>query len=309
MNGVTNAKGGFADIKVRAQANCSQTLGELAGILFGRRDFQHTQCFVLLFSFWSSSSSAPAALHDSVLQPPNLLQETYCENTVWLYPGAVWTAQQQQPYTTMNLSSLPWFVVGLGESLILKQYPMNIEKKSGQSAQIYCELHNGNATEDMRLVWYRYTSKSKVGEINLRTRNFTAINRVLFKWDLSTYKASMSITQLVKNDSGEYGCELVSFSSPEIIKKANATNLTVTEEQWIGPQNRNNTDNNKAEEFQNKEARIQIIVAAVLAAFVIICLLIYLLFRYRPKKQGPNANPPPADVSCQVIVLKVIDMH
>ncbi|GCC32431.1 hypothetical protein chiPu_0010892 [Chiloscyllium punctatum] len=187
----------------------------------------------------------------------------------------------------------------VSESLILKQYPMSIEKKSGQSAQIYCELHNGNATEDMRLVWYRYTSKSKIGEINLRTRNFTAINRVLFKWDLSTYKASMSITQLVKNDSGEYGCELVSFSSPEIITKANATNLTVTEEQWIGPQNRNNTDNNKAEEFQNKEARIQIIVAAVLAAFVIICLLIYLLFRYRPKKQGPNSNPPPADVSCQ----------
>ncbi|XP_048398603.1 uncharacterized protein LOC125457899 [Stegostoma tigrinum] len=192
------------------------------------------------------------------------------------------------------------FSVTLGESLILTQYPMTVEKKCNQSAQIYCELRNGNLTDDMRLVWYKYTYyRSKIGEINLRTSISTAIDHIHLQWDLGTYRASMLIRHLVKNDSGEYGCELVSFSGPKIITKANATHLIVTDKQWIGPPNRNITDRNEAEKFQNKEASIQIIASAVIAAFVIICLLIYILFRYRPKKQGPNANPPPADVSCQ----------
>ncbi|XP_078420193.1 uncharacterized protein LOC144693892 [Cetorhinus maximus] len=188
----------------------------------------------------------------------------------------------------------------LGESLTLSQYPMTIKKKTGESAEIHCKLSSGNATEDLRLVWYRYTdqSRSKIGEINLKTSNTTAVDHVVLQWSLDNHIASMSIKHLMKNNSGAYGCELFTLSGNVIIKKANATNITVTEQQIPTPGSRNNTDN-MTEEFQNNGARIQIIVAAVIAAFVIICLLIYILFRYRPKKQGTDASPPAADVSCQ----------
>ncbi|XP_041065807.1 uncharacterized protein LOC121289904 [Carcharodon carcharias] len=192
----------------------------------------------------------------------------------------------------------------LVESLTLSQYPTTIEKKTGESAEIHCKLSNGNATEDLRLVWYRYIDQNrlKIGEINLKTNNTTAVDHVVLQWSLGNHTASMSIKHLMKNNSGTYGCELFRLSGNllgiDIINKANATNITVTEQQIPTPGSRNNTDN-MTEEFQDNGARIQIIVAAVIAAFVIICLLIYILFRYRPKKQGTDASPPAADVSCQ----------
>ncbi|XP_078058111.1 uncharacterized protein LOC144483210 [Mustelus asterias] len=187
----------------------------------------------------------------------------------------------------------------LGDSLTLLQNPMTIKQRSGDRAIISCKLSNGNATEDMRLVWYRYInqSQSKVGEINLKTCNATAIDHVVLKWDLHNQTATMEIIHLTKNDSGAYGCQLVALSSTVIIKKANATNIIVNDLEVPIPENRNNTDNRT--EVPNNEAKIQIIVAAVIAAFITICLLIYILFRYRPKKQGIDASPPAADVSFQ----------
>ncbi|XP_067898523.1 uncharacterized protein [Heterodontus francisci] len=188
----------------------------------------------------------------------------------------------------------------MGESLTLSQFPLTIEKKSGESARIYCKLTNAIATEDMRLVWYKYPGQGqlKIGEINLKTSNTTAVDHIVLLWDLDNHTASMSIMHLMKNDSGAYGCQLVSLFGTGSIKKAIATNITVTEEWHSGPENKNDTGN-VTEKIQNNGARIEIIIAAVIAAFIIICLLIYILFRYRPKKQGPDASPPAADVSCQ----------
>ncbi|XP_067851242.1 uncharacterized protein [Heptranchias perlo] len=188
----------------------------------------------------------------------------------------------------------------LGESLTLSQYPLTIEKKYGESATIHCKLSNGNVTEDLRLVWYRYiySGAIKIGEINLKTSNTTAAHHVHLQWDFGNHAASMSIMHLVKNNSGAYGCELLSVSDTFKISKANATNVTVIEEQLTAPEKRNCTYN-VTEEFQDKGARIEIIIAAVIASFIIICLLIYILFRCRPKKQDPDARPSAADASCQ----------
>ncbi|XP_051874454.1 uncharacterized protein LOC127571789 [Pristis pectinata] len=192
----------------------------------------------------------------------------------------------------------------LGESPILWQYPATIEKNHGESATIFCNLSKERINENMNLVWYKYTwkDKNKLGEINLNTRNFTAIDQICLSWDDGNYTAKMSIQQLKANDSGMYGCELLSVAEGVEISKANATNITVTftEGRLTVPEQRNSTNStNNVTDFLQKGANIQIILATVIATFVIICLLIFILIRYRPKKQDPDASPPTANTNCQ----------
>lgn len=102
-------------------------------------------------------------------------------------------------------------------------------KSYGESATIYCALSKVNFTDAMCLVWYKYTSGNpiKVGEIRLKTSNISANDQIQLLWNLETNIAQMSIQQLKKNDSGTYGCELLSFADIVNIKKANKTNITV----------------------------------------------------------------------------------
>ncbi|XP_032887962.1 programmed cell death protein 1 isoform X2 [Amblyraja radiata] len=187
-----------------------------------------------------------------------------------------------------------------GESLTLLQYPSTIMKNYGESATIYCVLSKVNFTDHMCLVWYKYTSgnKIKVGEIRLKTSNISANDQIQLLWNLDTNTAIMSIQQLKKNDSGTYGCELLSVADFVNIEKANTTKITVnfTEGQQTASEQINSTKN--VTEL-SKKGKIEIIVAAVIAAFVIICILIFILIRYRPKKQDPNPSPPTADAECQ----------
>ncbi|XP_032887961.1 programmed cell death protein 1 isoform X1 [Amblyraja radiata] len=116
-----------------------------------------------------------------------------------------------------------------GESLTLLQYPSTIMKNYGESATIYCVLSKVNFTDHMCLVWYKYTSgnKIKVGEIRLKTSNISANDQIQLLWNLDTNTAIMSIQQLKKNDSGTYGCELLSVADFVNIEKANTTKITV----------------------------------------------------------------------------------
>ncbi|XP_038672536.1 uncharacterized protein LOC119976250 [Scyliorhinus canicula] len=185
----------------------------------------------------------------------------------------------------------------VGDSSTLLQDPMTIKKRSGETAVISCKLSRGHFTEDMTLIWYNYInqSQSKIGEIDFKKNSSRCVEQVILTWDLD--RATMEMAHLMKNNSGAYGCQLLALYG-SVIKKANATNIIVSDSEIPIPENRNNTDN-VTEKSQNNEAKIQIIVAAVIAAFIIICLLIYILFRFRPKKQGTDASPHAADASCQ----------
>ncbi|XP_072894926.1 uncharacterized protein [Hemitrygon akajei] len=192
----------------------------------------------------------------------------------------------------------------LGKPFILSQYPKTIEKNTGESATIFCKLSNETITENMILVWYKYTCKDKckLGEINLKTKNFTAIDHIQLIWDHGNHTAKMSVQQLKVNDSGIYGCELIAFGNDVDIKKANATNITVAfaEGQTTTPEPRNNTNSTSiVTDSTSMETSINIILAAVVATFVIICLLIFIFIRYRPKKQDPDTSPPTVDANCQ----------
>ncbi|XP_078265985.1 uncharacterized protein LOC144599130 [Rhinoraja longicauda] len=187
-----------------------------------------------------------------------------------------------------------------GESLTLSQSPSTIMKNYGETATILCKLSRGNFTDAMCLVWYKYTlgNQIKVGEIRLKTSNIAVNDQIQLLWDLGTNTATMLIQQLKKNDSGTYGCELLSVAEFVFIKKANTTNITVifAEGQQATSEQKNSTT--IATEL-SKNRKVEIIVAAVIAAFVIICTLIFIFIRYRPKKQDPDPSPPTADAECQ----------
>ncbi|XP_072110635.1 uncharacterized protein [Mobula birostris] len=191
----------------------------------------------------------------------------------------------------------------LGKPYILSQYPKNIEKNPGESATIFCQLSNETITEDTSLVWYKYTCKDKckLGEINLKTKNITAIDQLQLMWDRDNYTAIMSVRHLKVNDSGTYGCELFNVADNVEIRKAGATNITVVfTGQTISPEPRNNTNSTSiVTDSTSVETNIHIILAAVIATFVIICLLIFILIRYRPKKQDPDTSPPTVEANCQ----------
>ncbi|XP_059844799.1 uncharacterized protein LOC132404574 [Hypanus sabinus] len=191
----------------------------------------------------------------------------------------------------------------LGKPFILSQYPKTIEKNTGESATIFCKLSNETITEDMSLVWYKHMrkDKSKLGEINLKTKNFTAIDHIQLIWDHGNHTAKMSVQQLKVNDSGIYGCELFAIGHNVVIEKASATNITVAfAGQTTTPEPRNNTNSTSiVADSTSMETNINIILAAVVATFVIICLLIFIFIRYRPKKQDPETSPPTVDANCQ----------
>ncbi|XP_069753328.1 uncharacterized protein [Narcine bancroftii] len=193
--------------------------------------------------------------------------------------------------------SVPFWQNAVDETLTLWQYPATIKKNHGESATINCRLSEGNITEDMRLVWYK--DQKKVGEIHLMTRNASAIDQIHLLWDLDKHIATMSIEQLKKNDSGTYGCELLSVAETFKMKKANVTNITVTftEGSPTTPEQKYTSFN--VTNFRKKGPRIDIILAVVITAFAIISLLIYILIRYQPKKKDPDTNPPTLESNAQ----------
>ncbi|XP_007897882.2 uncharacterized protein LOC103182617 [Callorhinchus milii] len=170
----------------------------------------------------------------------------------------------------------------------VKQHPASIEKKCGQSAVIHCILSNGSFSEDLHLVWYRYIAKhqrEKIGEINLKTQNMTAANNVQLLWNPDKLSAELRISHLKTSNSGSYGCELVSFNNKMNIKKDQPTNLTVTEEP--AHPGRENRTNSNAEKPTGNMMRIEIILAAVISALLIVALLTYITVMYWPKKRIP----------------------
>uniref|UniRef100_A0A674I3K9 Ig-like domain-containing protein n=1 Tax=Terrapene triunguis TaxID=2587831 RepID=A0A674I3K9_9SAUR len=102
----------------------------------------------------------------------------------------------------------------------------------GDTASFFCNISKANFPQfDYSLNWYKKinaTCTQKIAEFNgnehkIQKKKFTLINH--------TSTVEIKILDLTKNDSGEYFCGLIAFSSPSKVVESNLSQLTVTNEQ------------------------------------------------------------------------------
>uniref|UniRef100_A0A674I3K4 Ig-like domain-containing protein n=1 Tax=Terrapene triunguis TaxID=2587831 RepID=A0A674I3K4_9SAUR len=107
-----------------------------------------------------------------------------------------------------------------------------VAESVGDTASFFCNISKANFPQfDYSLNWYKKinaTCTQKIAEFNgnehkIQKKKFTLINH--------TSTVEIKILDLTKNDSGEYFCGLIAFSSPSKVVESNLSQLTVTNEQ------------------------------------------------------------------------------
>uniref|UniRef100_A0A8C3FTC3 Ig-like domain-containing protein n=1 Tax=Chrysemys picta bellii TaxID=8478 RepID=A0A8C3FTC3_CHRPI len=161
--------------------------------------------------------------------------------------------------------------------------PEKLSRSVGDTASFFCNISKANFPQfDYSLNWYKKinaTHTQKIAEFNGNEpkiqEKFTLINH--------SSSVEIKILDLTKNDSGEYFCGLIAFSSPSKVMESNVSNLTVTNEQTGLFQRQYNepacTRVYRSPLLEGLRApSLPVIIGLIIAGAVLLGLITYILF-------------------------------
>ncbi|TFK04940.1 Programmed cell death protein 1 [Platysternon megacephalum] len=152
----------------------------------------------------------------------------------------------------------------------------------GDTAVFFCNISTANFPQfDYSLNWYKKinsTHTQKIAELNgnehkIQKKKFILINH--------TSTVEIRILDLTENDSGEYYCGLIAFSSPSKVMESNVSQLTVTE-------GRPTTVPNVTVEDPVGDFKVPVIIGLIIAGAVLLGLITYILFITMGGQQKPQ---------------------
>nr|XP_042699898.1 programmed cell death protein 1 [Chrysemys picta bellii] len=165
--------------------------------------------------------------------------------------------------------------------------PEKLSRSVGDTASFFCNISKANFPQfDYSLNWYKKinaTHTQKIAEFNGNEpkiqEKFTLINH--------SSSVEIKILDLTKNDSGEYFCGLIAFSSPSKVMESNVSNLTVTNEQTDGW---TTTVPNVTVDDLVGDFKVPVIIGLIIAGAVLLGLITYILF-ITARRTGGQQKP------------------
>ncbi|KAM9127247.1 programmed cell death protein 1-like [Pangshura tecta] len=149
--------------------------------------------------------------------------------------------------------------------------PQNLSMPAGDTASFFCNISTANFPQfDYSLNWYKKinsTYTKKIAEFNGNEHK----NQEKFLLVNHTSSVEIKIRYLNKNDSGEYFCGLIAFSSPSKVVESNVSQLTVTEGSPT-------TVPNVAIDDPVDDFKVPVIIGLIIAGAVLLGLITYVLF-------------------------------
>ncbi|XP_039345046.1 programmed cell death protein 1-like isoform X2 [Mauremys reevesii] len=149
--------------------------------------------------------------------------------------------------------------------------PENLSRPAGDTASFFCNISTANFPQfDYSLNWYKKinsTHTQKIAELNGNEHK----NHEKFQLVNHTSSVEIKIQYLNENDSGEYFCGLIAFSSPSKVVESNVSQLKVTE--GIPTTVPNVIDDDLADNF-----KVPVIIGLIIAGAVLLGLITYVLF-------------------------------
>ncbi|XP_030431521.1 programmed cell death protein 1 [Gopherus evgoodei] len=149
--------------------------------------------------------------------------------------------------------------------------PEKLSVPVGDTASFFCSISTANFPQsDYSLNWYKKinsTHTQKIAEFNGNEHE----NQKKFLLVNHTSSVEIKIQHLTENDSGEYFCGLIAFSSPSKVVESNVSKLTVTEGRPTTVPNV--TVDNPVDDF-----KVPVIIGLIIAGAVLLGLITYVLF-------------------------------
>ncbi|XP_039345045.1 programmed cell death protein 1-like isoform X1 [Mauremys reevesii] len=157
--------------------------------------------------------------------------------------------------------------------------PENLSRPAGDTASFFCNISTANFPQfDYSLNWYKKinsTHTQKIAELNGNEHK----NHEKFQLVNHTSSVEIKIQYLNENDSGEYFCGLIAFSSPSKVVESNVSQLKVTE--GIPTTVPNVIDDDLADNF-----KVPVIIGLIIAGAVLLGLITYVLFMITRRTGG-----------------------
>uniref|UniRef100_A0A452IWV0 Ig-like domain-containing protein n=1 Tax=Gopherus agassizii TaxID=38772 RepID=A0A452IWV0_9SAUR len=158
--------------------------------------------------------------------------------------------------------------------------PEKLSVPVGDTASFFCSISTANFPQsDYSLNWYKKinsTHTQKIAEFNGNEHE----NQKKFLLVNHTSSVEIKIQHLTENDSGEYFCGLIAFSSPSKVVESNVSKLTVTEGRPTTVPSV--TVDNPVDDF-----KVPVIIGLIIAGAVLLGLITYVLFIITRWTGGP----------------------
>ncbi|KAM7160721.1 programmed cell death protein 1 [Macrochelys suwanniensis] len=150
--------------------------------------------------------------------------------------------------------------------------PEKLSSYAGETASFFCNIYPANFSRfDCSLNWYKkinstYTQKIAEwpGKGKSQMEKFNLLNH--------TSTVEIRILNLTENDTGEYYCGLITFSSPNKVVESNVSRLTVTEGSPTTIPNVTEPDDPVG------DFKVPVIIGLSVAGAVLLGLITYMLF-------------------------------
>ncbi|XP_074860723.1 programmed cell death protein 1 [Carettochelys insculpta] len=166
-------------------------------------------------------------------------------------------------------------------------HPKKLSLPEGDTASFFCNV--STALSRFSLNWYKKVNSSYTQKIAELTEHPPSIQKEKFRLVNHTSAVEIKILNLTRNDTGEYYCGLIDFSSPTKVVESNVSQLTVTEPPALTTLPSVTDD----KDVSVGDFQVPLIIILSVAGAVLLVLIAYMLMCYFAGQQKPPRENAP----------------